>query len=69
MVSPIVAPANLNNMSEIIRRRTRRVLDSLPRNEAFDWVQLVSIEPTILMLATLFDFPENDRRKLTYWST
>lgn len=67
-VSPIVAPANLNNMSAVIRERTCRVLDGLPRNETFDWVQLVSIELTTLMLATLFDFPVDDRDKLTYWS-
>jgi cytochrome P450 len=67
-VSPIVAPANLNNMAAIIRERTSRVLDGLPRNETFDWVQLVSIELTTLMLATLFDFPVEDRHKLTYWS-
>ena len=68
VVSPIVAPANLNNMSGIIRERVCRVLDSLPRNEPFDWVKLVSIELTTLMLTTLFDFPEEDRYKLTYWS-
>jgi cytochrome P450 len=67
-VSPIVAPANLNNMSAVIRERTCRVLDGLPRNETFDWVQLVSIELTTLMLATLFDFPVEDRNKLTFWS-
>jgi len=67
-VSPIVAPANLNNMSSVIRERTCRVLDSLPRGETFDWVKLVSIELTTLMLTTLFDFPIEDRHKLTYWS-
>ena len=34
----------------------------------FDWVDTVSIELTTRMLATLFDFPFEDRRKLTYWS-
>ena len=68
VVSPIVAPANLNNMSTIIRERVCRVLDGLPRGETFDWVQRVSIELTTLMLTTLFDFPEEDRAKLTYWS-
>jgi cytochrome P450 len=68
VVSPIVAPANLQNMSSIIRQRTCRVLDSLPRNETFDWVKRVSIELTTLMLTTLFDFPEAERGKLTYWS-
>jgi cytochrome P450 len=67
-VSPIVAPANLQNMEPLIRERTARVLDGLPRGETFDWVQRVSIELTTLMLATLFDFPLEERRKLTYWS-
>jgi cytochrome P450 len=67
-VSPIVAPANLNNMSAIIRERTCRVLDGLPRNETFDWVKHVSIELTTLMLSTLFDFPVEERHKLTFWS-
>ena len=31
VVSPIVAPANLNNMSGIIRERVCKVLDGLPR--------------------------------------
>ena len=68
VVSPIVAPANLNNMSGIIRQRVCKVLDNLPRNETFDWVKRVSIELTTLMLTTLFDFPEDERHKLTYWS-
>jgi cytochrome P450 len=68
VVSPIVAPANLNNMSAIIRERVCNVLDGLPRNETFDWVQRVSIELTTLMLTTLFDFPIENRGKLTYWS-
>jgi cytochrome P450 len=67
-VSPIVAPANLNNWRDLIRQRTGEVLDSLPRNETFDWVDRVSIELTTYMLATLFDFPLQDRRLLTYWS-
>ncbi|GAA5233381.1 cytochrome P450 [Verticiella sediminum] len=67
-VSPIVSPGNLANMQDLIRERTCRVLDSLPRGETFDWVDKVSIELTTLMLATLFDFPLEDRRLLTHWS-
>ncbi|MGB7181993.1 MAG: cytochrome P450 [Burkholderiaceae bacterium] len=67
-VSPIVAPANLAQMESTIRERTCKVLDSLPRDEEFDWVESVSIELTTLMLATLFDFPIEDRRLLTWWS-
>jgi cytochrome P450 len=67
-VSTIVAPANLNNWQDLIRRRTVAVLESLPRGETFDWVDKVSIELTTAMLATLFDFPYEDRRLLTHWS-
>ena len=55
-------------MSELIRERTQTVLDEVPLNEEFDWVDTVSIELTTMMLATLFDFPFEDRRKLTRWS-
>jgi len=68
VVSPVVAPANLANMEGLIRERTAKVLDGLPRGETFDWVDRVSIELTTMMLATLFDYPWDDRRQLTYWS-
>ncbi|MFZ2005601.1 MAG: cytochrome P450 [Stellaceae bacterium] len=68
VVSPVVAPDNLRNMEGLIRERTIRLLDSLPRGEVFDWVDRVSIELTTMMLATLFDYPWDDRRQLTYWS-
>jgi cytochrome P450 len=67
-VQGIVAPNNLKNWEDLIRERTGYVLDSLPRGEAFDWVDTVSVELTTMMLATLFDFPFEDRRKLTRWS-
>ena len=67
-VSPIVAPANLANWQSLIRERTVQVIESLPRNETFNWVDRVSIELTTRMLATLFDFPFEDRRLLTHWS-
>ena len=60
VVSPIVAPMNLQHLSGTIRERTERVLDELPRGETFDWVDRVSIELTTQMLATLFDFPFED---------
>jgi cytochrome P450 len=67
-VSPIVAPQNLVRFESTIRERTRRVLDELPVGETFNWVDQVSIELTTMMLATLLDFPFEDRRKLTRWS-
>jgi len=68
VVAPIVAPTNLANFEATIRQRTRLVLDGLPRGETFDWVEKVSIELTTMMLATLFDFPFEDRALLTRWS-
>ncbi|MBI1260995.1 MAG: cytochrome P450 [Rhizobiales bacterium] len=67
-VSPIVAPSNLMVLEKTIRERMQNILDRLPVGEAFDWVDKVSIELTTQMLATLFDFPFDERRKLTRWS-
>ncbi|MCX7204071.1 MAG: cytochrome P450 [Burkholderiales bacterium] len=67
-VSPIVAPGNLAMLESTIRQRACRILDGLPIGEEFDWVQRVSSELTTQMLATLFDFPFEDRRLLTWWS-
>ena len=67
-VRSVSAPSNLRNIEPMIRERTAAVLDELPEGESFDWVDTVSIELTTLMLATLFDFPMEDRRKLTRWS-
>jgi len=67
-VAPIVAPSNLANLEALIRQRTATVLDALPRNETFDWAERVSVDLTNMMLATLFDFPAEDRAKLTWWS-
>ncbi|HSV03728.1 MAG TPA: cytochrome P450 [Phenylobacterium sp.] len=67
-VSPIVAPPNLALMEPVIRERAAKILDDLPIGEEIDWVDKVSIELTTMTLATLFDFPWEDRRKLTRWS-
>jgi len=67
-VQGVVAPRNLVELEGTIRQRAATVLDSLPRNETFNWVDRVSIELTTQMLAMLFDFPFEQRHKLTYWS-
>ena len=67
-VSPVVAPAYLQRMEPIIRERAGIILDALPIGEQFDWVDLVSKELTAMTLATLFDFPFEERRRLTHWS-
>lgn len=67
-VSGVVAPRNLAELEGTIRTRVQNILDGLPVGETINWVDLVSIELTTQMLATLFDFPFEDRRKLTRWS-
>ncbi|TFV74232.1 cytochrome P450 [Bradyrhizobium frederickii] len=67
-VAPMFTPTHLDNLALNIRKRSAECLDNLPRGEVFDWVDRVSIELTTQMLAVLFDFPWEDRRKLTRWS-
>jgi cytochrome P450 len=67
-VSPTLAPANLQQMAPQVRERAGEILDGLPIGVEFDWVDKVSKELTAMTLATLFDFPFEHRRKLTWWS-
>lgn len=68
IVTPAVAPANLARLESLVRERTRRVIDSVPVGEDFDWVSTVSVELTLLMLTTLLDYPMEERAQLKYWS-
>ncbi|HEY0647962.1 cytochrome P450 [Phenylobacterium sp.] len=67
-IQPIVSSENLVHFAPLIRERAARILDDLPIGEPFDWVERVSVELTVQMLATLFDFPFEERQKLRYWS-
>ena len=67
-IAPIVSSDNLTNFAPLIRSRAAKILDELPIGEPFDWVERVSVELTVQMLATLFDFPFEERHKLRYWS-
>jgi len=67
-VTPAVSPMNLARLEPLIRERAGGILDGLPIGEEFDWVDKVSMELTAMTLATLFGIPQEDRRKLTYWS-
>ena len=67
-VQPIASPPALDSFKELIWERTSNVLDSIPEGETINWVDHVSIELTTQMLATLFDFPFEDRHLLTFWS-
>lgn len=65
---PAVAPQRLSELEDLIREQVCTILDSVPRNEEFNWVDTVSRELTVQMLATLFDFPFEDRHLLSKWS-
>jgi cytochrome P450 len=67
-VAPMFTPTHLDKLAASIRERSADVLDKLPRNETFNFVDRVSVELTTQMLAVLFDFPWEERRKLTRWS-
>ena len=67
-VQPISSPPALDGFRDLITQRTSNVLDSIPEGETINWVDHVSIELTTQMLATLFDFPFEDRHFLTLWS-
>ena len=68
VVQPRFSPRNLQQMEGMIRRRAGELLDDLPIDEEFDLVENVSVELTGQVLATLFDLPQDDRRKLIHWS-
>ncbi len=68
VAQPVVSPRHLRRLEPLIRERVCEILDGLPVGETFDWVDRVSVELTTAMLATLFDFPQEERRKLNYWS-
>ena len=67
-IAPSFGPSEVAAMKAEVQARTAEVLDSLPIGQAFNWVEKVSIELTTGMLAKLFDFPWEERHKLTYWS-
>ncbi len=67
-VQPAVGPQRLSELEDLIRQRVGTILDSLPAGETINWVEWVSKELTTQMLATLFDFPFEDRHLLPYWS-
>jgi cytochrome P450 len=67
-VSPIAATGYLQELEAQVRSWATEILDGLPIGEEFDWVDRVAVELTSQMLATMFDFPRAERRKLIYWS-
>lgn len=67
-IAPAVTPSAIAQLAGAIRQRTAAILDGLPRGTPFDWVHSVSVPLTTAMIATLFDFPWEERGKLPLWS-
>lgn len=67
-IAPVVARASVKEMENMFRELCAGILDDLPVGETFDWVDRFSMEMTTQVLAKLFDFPWEQRRKLTRWS-
>src|SRR5579859_2128391 len=68
VVTPTFSTQGMAAMEPLIRERAAAILDELPIGETFDFVDKVSIELTSQMLATLFDFPFEQRRILPRFS-
>ena len=64
VVTPMFSTIGMAGLEPLIRSRAAAILDELPIGETFDFVDRVSVELTSQMLATLFDFPFEQRRLL-----
>ncbi|WP_439567086.1 cytochrome P450 [Sphingopyxis sp.] len=67
-VAPAFGPSEIERMRADTQQRTSDLIDTLPIGQPFDWVEKLSIELTTDMLALLFDFPWEERHRLTAWS-
>ncbi|WP_369026090.1 cytochrome P450 [Qipengyuania sp. RANM35] len=68
VVSPAFNPTSMARLEELVRARSKQLLDALPQGETFDWVEEVSIPLTMGMLCILFDMPFEDRHDIKTWS-
>lgn len=67
-VQPVVSPGSLQRFEKLIGQRMGSVLDGLPQDEEFDWVERVATELAGLLHVTLFDVPVEDRALLGAWA-
>jgi len=65
---PMFSTPSLVELEPLIRSRAAAILDELPIGQEFDFVDKVAVELTSQMLATLFDFPFEQRRLLPRFS-
>ena len=67
-ITPMVSQSNLSRIEDHIFGLVTATLDNLPINEPFDWVQRVSKEISIKMLALMMGIPVQDSSLLIRWS-
>ncbi|MDH3641864.1 MAG: cytochrome P450 [Gammaproteobacteria bacterium] len=67
-VAPKFTQRNLGELESTVRERVASILDGLPLNETFNWVEHVSVELTAQMLATILGVHQDDRHQLITWS-
>jgi cytochrome P450 len=67
-LAPKFTQRSLSQLEATVRQRATDILDGLPRNETFNWVERVAVELTGQMLASLFGVPEQERHRLINWS-
>ena len=68
VIAPAFNPSQLAKLEDQVKARTKALLDELPIEETFDWVEQVSIPLTIGMLCILFDMPWEERHDIKRWS-
>jgi cytochrome P450 len=68
VVAPIVGPSNLAGLESTIRHRVNLILDQIPLGKEINWVESVAVELTSQMLATIMNFPFEERHQLVRWS-
>jgi len=67
-VSPAMAAPNVKKMEAEIRKNAGDILDALPNEETFNWVEKVSVELTMRTITILFGFPIEKRHQMKRWS-
>jgi len=67
-VMPAMSPKRLVTMEADIRTHIGNLLDGLPRQKTFNWVERVSVEITNEMVAILFGLPPREKRLFPYWA-
>ena len=68
VIQPAFNPSQMKMRDEQVRAFCKNLLDGIPMDETFDWVDRVSVQQAIGMLCILFDMPHSDLNDLRRWS-